>query len=143
MTLGYLQNQLNKKDRREVIRHMKQYKNIDAIIKSRKLDLLPSHTVTYEEKPSQRTNSFYSEAEEYTFEVLKIEEYSLVKKKLDYAYGSVKPIQKLIWDEHFIDGRNDPDIYNEQKNKTTRKAYYREKSELIQVVAECLSINTK
>lgn len=120
---------------------MKQYKNIDAIIKSRKLDLLPSHTVTYEEKPSQRTNSFYSEAEEYTFEVLKIEEYSLVKKKLDYAYGSVKSIQKLIWDEHFIDGRMDADIY--YGNDITKRTYYREKNELISVVAECLSIGTK
>ena len=139
--LEYLNRQLSKKERKTVIRYMKQYKNLNAIIESKKLDLMPSHTVTYEEKPSQPSNQFYSEAEEYTEKAIEIDEYVIVKKKLDLAYESVKPIQKLIWDEHFINGRMDADVY--YGNDITKRTYYREKNELILVVAECLGIGTK
>lgn len=139
--LIYLDRQLNKKERKTVIRYMKQYKNLNAIIESKKLDLIPSHTVTYEDKPSQPSNRFYSEAEEYTLKAVEIDEYELIKKKLDLAYESVKSIQKLIWDEHFIEGRMDADIY--YGNDITKRTYYREKNELILVVAECLGIGTK
>lgn len=139
--LSYLKRELSENERRKVIRYMRQYKNLDAIIKSKRLDLMPSHTVKFEEKPSQPTNEFYSEAEEYTIRSLEIEKYERVKKKLDYAYESVKPIQKFIWDEHFIDGRRDADIYYGED--IPKRTYYREKNELILVVAECLGTETK
>lgn len=141
--LAYLKREINSKERRSVIRYMTQYRTLDAIIESKRMDLFPSHTANWDEKPSQGVRVFSSEAEDYTISSVEIDEYVLVKKKLDLAYGSVKPAQKMIWDENFVEGRSDPDIYNDHKNKITRKVYYREKSELIQVVAECLSINTK
>lgn len=140
--LDYLKREISGKERKKVIRYMTQYRNLEAIIESKRMDLFPSHTVTYEERPSQSTNAFYSEAEEYAIAVAEIDEYVHVKRKLDLAYRSVKPVQRMIWDEHFIEGRNDIDIYNDYKNGITRRTYYREKGELIRVVAECLSIGT-
>src|SRR5690625_414907 len=138
--LTYLNRDLKSKERRSVVRYMEQYRNLEAIIESKEMNLFPSHTVTYEEKPSQKTNDFYSEAEEYTFKSLEIDEYKKVKKLLDIAYQSVKPRQRLIWDEHFIEGRYDMDIY--YGHNIPKRTYYREKNELIRVVAECLRIGT-
>lgn len=138
--LDYLDKQLNKKERKQVIRYMTQYKTLDAIIESKRMDLYPSYTVTYEEKPSQSTNAFHSEAEDFTIDRAEIDEYVHVKKKLDLAYQSVKPTQKLIWDERFVEGRMDTDIH--YGHGITRRTYFREKNELIAVVAECLGFGT-
>lgn len=140
--LDYLEKELTDDERRKVIRYMKQYKKIDAIIESKKLDLMPSHTSKYNLAKSQHTNDFHSEVEEYTEKVEEvIEKYETIKKKLDNAYNAVNPIQKLIWDEHFIDGRRDADIYYGED--ITKRTYYNEKNELILIVSECLSIGTK
>lgn len=139
--LAYLSRQLTKKERRSVIRYMQQYNNMGAIIESKRLDLMPDRTSTIKENPVQESNIFRSEAEDYAIESLEIEEYENIKKKLDLAYDAVRPIQKLIWDEHFIIGRTDADVY--YGNDITKRTYYREKNELILVVAECLGIGTK
>src|SRR5690625_4218024 len=141
MSISYLDKQLSKRDRRRVIRYMKQYNNMNAIIESRKLDLMPSITSTIKESAVQESNEFKSEAEEYTEKAMKLDELYIKKKKLDEVYKRAKPIHRLIWDEHFIDGRMDADIY--YGNDITKRTYYREKNELILVVAECLGIGTK
>lgn len=140
--LSYLKRDITSKERRKVIRYMTQYRTLDAIIESKRMDLFPSHTVSYEEKPHMGVRQFSSEAENYTIASAEIDDYLHIKRKLDLAYRSVKPVQQMIWDEHFIDGRNDIDIYNDNKHDITRRTYYREKGELIRVVAECLSIGT-
>ena len=138
--LSYLNKQLSSKERKSVIRYMTQYRNLDAIIESKSINLYESHTVTYEEKPSQSTRKFKSEAEDYTIKSCDIEEYKDIKKRLNLAYHSVKPQQQLIWEERFIDGRTDADIH--YGNNIPKRTYYREKNELITVVAECLDIGT-
>lgn len=138
--LSYLNKQLTQKERKAVIRYMTQYKNLEAIIESKEMDLQPSHTVAYEERPSQGTNSFHSEAETYTINNDEITEYKHIKKKLDLAYDSIKPLQQLIWDERFIEGRMDADIH--YGHNISKRTYYREKNELICVVAECLGFGT-
>lgn len=138
--LDYLTKELTKKERKETIKYMSQYNNLSAIIESKKLDLYPSNVTTIKDDPSTPSNQFYSETEETALKSLEIEEYELTKMKLDLVYESVKPIQKLIWDEHFIDGRTDSDTY--YGHDITKRTYYREKEELIKVVAECLDIGT-
>lgn len=59
---------------------------------------------------------------------------------MDAVYCKAKPIHKLIWDEHFIEGRADSDIY--YGNDITKRTYYREKNEIMLVVAEYLEIGT-
>ena len=139
--LTYLKREISSKERRSVVRYMEQYRNIEAIIESKEMELLPSPTVTYEERPSQSTNAFYSEPENYTMKSVEIDEYRNVKKLLDLAYESVKPVQRQIWDECFIEGRRDTDIY--YGVGITKRTYYREKDELIRVVAECIRLGTK
>ncbi len=134
--LTYLEKNLTKKERRKVIRYMSQYRNLDAIIESKRMDLEPNITASYEDKPSQSTNQFHSTVENHTIKKEEIDELVRVKKKLDLAYNSIKPIQKTIWIERFVEGRNDTDVY--YGNNINRKTYYQEKGELINVVSECL-----
>jgi hypothetical protein len=119
---------------------MTQYRTLDAIIESKRMDLYPSHTANWDEKTNQSVRQFSSEAENFAIASDEIDDYVRVKRKLDLAYRSVKPVQKTIWEEHFIEGRNDTDVY--YGHDINKRTYYREKGELIQVVAECLSIGT-
>lgn len=141
LSLSYLDKQLSKKDRRTVIRYMKQYNNMDAIIESRKLDALPSVTSTIKPDAVQESNGFRSSTENSALKLLEADDILIAKKKLDAVYSRANPIHKLIWDEHFIGGRMDADIY--YGNDITKKTYYREKNELILVVAECLGIGVR
>ena len=138
--LIYLDKELTSKEKRKAIRYMKQYNKLDAIIKSKESTLLPSHTVSYEEKPSQSVREFSSEAEDYTIRSVEIDEYRNAKKILDIAYESSNYMQKIIWEKHFIDNVRDTDIYYEPEYKINRKRYYQEKRELINFVAECLRV---
>ena len=138
--LSYLDKQLSNKERKSVIRYMTQYRNLNAIIESKSMNLYKSHTVTYEEKTSQSTRQFKSEAEDYTIKNDEINEYRDIKKRLDLAYHSIKPQQQLIWNERVIEGRTDADIH--YGHNIPKRTYYREKNELIAVVAECLEIGT-
>ena len=136
--LAYLDNELTEKEKRRTIKYMKQYRTLDAIIKSKELDLLPSHTVEFKEKPSQASNQFYSEAEEYAIKSEEIDHYIRLKKVLDLAYESAKPLHKEIWDEHFIDGLPDMEVY--YGRGISKRTYYKEKNELVKIVAECLRV---
>ncbi|GIP63350.1 hypothetical protein J32TS6_19050 [Virgibacillus pantothenticus] len=138
--LSYLNKQLTNKERKSVIRYMTQYKNLEAIIESKEMDLYPSHSVSYEEKPGKSSRKFYSEAEAFTIQNNEIDEYRRVKKRLDLAYESIKPLQRLIWDERFVEGRTDADVH--YGHNIPKRTYYKEKNELICVVAECLGVGT-
>jgi len=138
--LTYLKRDIKSKERREVIRHMQQYNNLSAIIESKKLDLMPSPTSTLKESPVQESNHFRSGAEDYMFRSLEIDELINHKKKLDTAYNNVNDNQRLIWDEHFVNRVKDIEIYDDPMNNITKRNYYREKDELLRVVAECLKI---
>ena len=111
-----------------------------AIIESKKIDADPNITSTVKGVSVQETNKFNSSTENTAMKLLEIDGMIKVKKKLDAVYERAKPIQRLIWDEHFIDGRMDADIY--YGNDIMKRTYYREKNELINVVAECLGIGT-
>ena len=137
----YLERQLTKRDKSKVIRYMKQYNNMAAIIESRKLDAEPSITSSVKADAVQESNGFNSSTENSALKLAEANEMLVIKKKLDAVYHRAKPIHRLIWDEHFIDGRMDADIY--YGNDITKRTYYREKNELINVVAECLGIGTK
>lgn len=138
--LDYLNKQLSKKDKRTITRYMSQYNNMEAIIESRKFNLIPSKVATIKEDAVQESNTNVNEADKYLEKKLAADDMEMVKKKLDEIYSRAKPLHKLIWDEHFIDGRMDADIY--YGNDITKRTYYREKNELMQVVAECLGIGT-
>lgn len=138
--LSYLSIELNKHERRKVMKSMSDYHKLNAIIESKCIDLYPSHTQVIEDKPSQSVRGFHSEVEDFAMKSEEINEYRQLKRKLDLAYHSVSPTQKLIWDECFIDEKNDTDIYHGYD--ITRRTYYREKRELILFVAGCLNVGT-
>src|SRR5690625_1675077 len=62
--LKYLDRQLTKRERRTVIRYLRQYKNLEAIIYSKEMDLIPSRSSEFKETPVQESNEFHSQAEE-------------------------------------------------------------------------------
>ena len=117
---------------------MQQYRNLSAIIESKIIDLNPSPTSTIKEDAVQESNHFRSAAEDYTFKSLEIDKLVRRKKKLDLAYESINDNQRMIWDEHFINRLKDVEVYTEPLNKITKRNYYKEKDELIRIVAECL-----
>lgn len=141
--LSFLERKLTNKEKRTVARYMSQYNNLEAIIKSKRLNLIPSKTSTIKENPVQESNAITSEADVYLEKKLEADEIAITKKKLDIVYNQVKPLHKLIWDEHFINGRADYEIYYDPQNGVSKRNYYREKEELMVVVAECLKIGTK
>src|SRR5690625_1062935 len=106
---------------------MQQYNNMAAIIESRKLDAEPNITSTIKSDAVQETNRFNSSTENSAMNLLDADDILKTKKKLDAVYCRAKPIQKLIWDENFIDGRMDADIY--YGNDIMKRTYYREKNE--------------
>lgn len=114
---------------------------MEAIINSKMMSIMPSTTSTIKPDAVQESNTNISEADKYLDKKLEIDEMVMTKRKLDEIYKRVKPLHRLIWDEHFIDGRRDSDIYYGED--ITKRTYYREKNELMQVVAECLGVGTK
>lgn len=139
MTLEYLERKLTKSEKRQVARYMSQYENMDAIIKARTVSLVSSKVSSIKEDPVQETNTNSSEQDKV---LLKMDDLIMAKKRLDMVYTRVKPLHKLIWDEHFIGGIPDFQIYYDPANDVTKKRYYQEKNELMNVVAECLGIGT-
>lgn len=139
MTLDYLERKLTKSEKRQVAWYMSQYNNIDAIIRSRTISLVSSKVSSIKEDPVQETNTNASEQDKI---MLKIDNYIMAKKRMDIVYNKVKPFHKLIWDEHFIKGMPDFQIYYDPKKGITKKRYYQEKNELMSVVAESLEIGT-
>jgi ArpU family phage transcriptional regulator len=112
---------------------MSSYKTIGAIIESRKLDS-PKMVVNYQPSESQRGNQFYSETEKLAMNRIELDEYIKTKRKLDLVYYSLKPSQQRIWDQKFLLGRYDIDVYTDLD--IPDRTYYRLKRDMIAVVAE-------
>lgn len=111
--LDYLERTLSKKDRRRVGEYMAQYNNMDAVIESKRIELMPSKVSAVKENPVQESGTNDSEADKYLRKSMVINQMIIDKKRLDIVYNRAKPLHKLIWDEHFVDGRMDADIYYE------------------------------
>ncbi|MDQ0158980.1 hypothetical protein [Alkalibacillus salilacus] len=138
--LDYLERNLTKAQRREVAQYMAQYNHLDAIIKAKQLEAMPSKTSTIKDEPVQESSSDQTEADVYLKKSFEIDELIKTKQKLDIVYNRVKPLHKLIWDEHFINGEADFKVYYDYDNDFTKTTYYEEKKELMNIVAECLNI---
>ena len=139
--LSYLNRTLSKEEKKEVIKYMKQYNNISAIIEAKKLDSMPSITSSIKDVHVQESNAGGDRMDKYLDKMQEIDELLEVKKKLDVIYDKIKPIQKLIWDDNIINNFMDADLY--YGHDITKRTYYREKNELLILVAECLEIGTK
>ena len=136
--LAFLSNNLSIEVRRKAEKLMSNYRNLEAIIESKKMDLETRMTVNYQASESQRSNGFSSETENVVLGRLEIDEYLQTKKKLSLVYDSLKPKQRTIWDERYVQGRNDVDVYCDMD--IPDRTYYRLKREMIAVVADAFGL---
>jgi ArpU family phage transcriptional regulator len=136
--LSFLKTNLTKEVRRKAEKLMSKYRMLDAIIESRKLDLEPKLTVNYQASESQRSNQFHSETEKISMNEIEIEELVRTKRKLSLVYDKLKPVQQKIWDERYVLGRQDIDVYNDLI--IPDRSYYRLKREMISDVAEAFNL---
>lgn len=137
--LSFLNTSISKESKRQAEKLMSRYRILDAIIESKKLDLEPNITQNYQVSEAQRGNQFNSATENAVLANAEIKEYERTKSKLDLVYASLKPIQQRVWEERYILGRRDVDVY-EDLNLTT-KMYYREKREMIAIVVEAFGFH--
>lgn len=133
MQLAFLDTRLNKETKRKTEKLISSYKNLEAIIESRKLDS-PKMVVNYQASEAQRSNQFHSETEQLAISKIEIDEFVKTKRKLDLVYYSLKPVQQRIWDQKFLLGRYDVDVYMDLN--IPDRTYYRLKRDMIAVVAE-------
>lgn len=136
--LSFMNMHVSKEAKRQAEKLMARYKVIDAIIESKKLDLEPSITQNYNVSESQRSNIPSSPTENAVLAEIEIEEYVKTKRKLNLVYDSLKPIQQQIWEERYISGRRDVDVYNDLI--MTDRTYYREKREMVAIVTEAFGL---
>lgn len=137
--LAFLETSLSKEVKRKAEKLMSRYKVFEAIIESLKLDIEPKMTVNYQASESQRNNQFHSETEKIALAEVEIEEYVRTKRKLSLIYNSLRPDQQKIWEERYIMGRYDSDVYKDIG--LTDRTYYRLKREMIGIVAEAFGLN--
>lgn len=130
--------EISKEAKRDAEKLMSKYKVLDAIIESRKLDMGPNITQSFEPNESQSGNQFHSQTESLALRELEIDEYVRTKQKLTLVYDSLKPIQQKIWDERYILGRRDSDVYHDLFLSDNR--YYSLKKDMIATVAEAFGL---
>lgn len=138
MQLTLIDINLTKEVKRQAEKLMSKYKMFSAIIESRKLDLEPKLVASYAGSESQRGNQFYSETEKLAETEIEIEEYTRTLRKLTLVYDALKPIQQQIWEQRYVLGRYDIDVYNDLE--IPDRTYYRLKREMIANVAEALGL---
>lgn len=136
--LSFFITSISKDIRRDAEKLMSRYKILDAIIESRKLDLEPKMTQGLEGNESQRSNQFYSSTESIALAQTELEDYERTKRKLEIVYESLKPVQQRIWDERYVSGRRDIDVYEDLR--LTDKTYYALKKEMVVTVAEAFGL---
>ncbi|MCP1355072.1 hypothetical protein [Aneurinibacillus migulanus] len=133
--IAFIDMELNKETKRKVERLLSSYRNMDAIIKSMEEDIPEIKLVSsYTGNESQRSNEFYSEPEKIVLARERVGEKRITKAKLDRLYHSIKPEQKRIWEEAYVQGR-----YHDALRKDmflSRRQYDRHKRELFLVIAE-------
>lgn len=138
MQLAFLNTNLSLEIKRKSEKLMRSYKNLEAIIESKKLDLEPKLTVNYQASETQRGNQFSSQTENLALTQIDIEEYVITKRKLDLIYNSLKPTQKRIWDERYLLDATDLDVYLNMD--IPDRTYYRLKREMISIVADAFGM---
>lgn len=138
MQLAFLNTNLSREIKRKAEKLMSSYKNLEAVIESKKLDLEPKLTVNYQASETQRGNQFSSQTENLVMTQIDIEEYIITKRKLELIYDSLKPSQQRIWDERYVLGLLDIDIYLDMK--IPDRTYYRLKREMIAIVADAFGL---
>lgn len=141
MQLAFIDTKLTKDVKRKAEKLISTYKNLEAIIESRKLDISAKMTVNYQASEAQRGNQFHSETEKLALNRMQLDDYVLTKTKLNLIYNSLKPLQKQIWEQRYVLGRYDVDVYNDLE--IPDRTYYRLKREMIAVVAEAFGITAE
>ncbi|MFJ7993607.1 ArpU family phage packaging/lysis transcriptional regulator [Peribacillus frigoritolerans] len=136
--LSFLNTTLSKEVKRKAEKLMSRYKILDAIIESKKMDLEPRLTQNPEPSEIQRGNQFYSSVENSAITEFEIEEYLRTKRKLHLVFESLKPLQQHIWEDRYILGKRDVEVYNDLE--LTDKTYYRAKREMVAIVAEAFGL---
>jgi DNA-directed RNA polymerase specialized sigma subunit len=64
----------------------------------------------------------------------RLQEKTRIKRKLDILHNELHDRQKHIWEKRYIFGFFDDDVISDLK--ISRRQYYREKNELLSLVAE-------
>ncbi|WP_342615050.1 ArpU family phage packaging/lysis transcriptional regulator [Peribacillus frigoritolerans] len=136
--LSFLNTTISKEVKRKAEKLMSRYKILDAIIESKKMDLEPRLTQNPEPSEIQRGNQFYSSVENSAITKFEIEEYLRTKRKLHLVFESLKPLQQHIWEDRYILGKRDVEVYNDLE--LTDKTYYRAKREMVAIVAEAFGL---
>ncbi|MBD8589184.1 hypothetical protein IFT92_15390 [Peribacillus simplex] len=136
--LSFLNTTISKEVKRKAEKLMSRYKILDAIIESKKMDLEPRLTQNPEPSEIQRGNQFYSSVESSAITEFEIEEYLRTKRKLHLVFESLKPLQQHIWEDRYILGKRDVEVYNDLE--LTDKTYYRAKREMVAIVAEAFGL---
>ncbi|MFJ8071625.1 ArpU family phage packaging/lysis transcriptional regulator [Peribacillus sp. NPDC096447] len=136
--LSFLNTTISKEVKRKAEKLMSRYKILDAIIESKKMDLEPRLTQNPEPLEIQRGNQFYSSVENSAITEFEIEEYLRTKRKLHLVFESLKPLQQNIWENRYILGKRDVEVYNDLE--LTDKTYYRAKREMVAIVAEAFGL---
>jgi len=139
MQLAFFDMNVPRKAKRQAEKYMRNYRMLEAIIESKKLELETTMTTNYAPSESQRGNQFHSETERITYVRMEIEEYKRVKRQLDLVYKALRPKQRELWEERYIMERTDTSIYTEWY--MSERAYYRLKLDMIAKVADALGLN--
>ncbi|MFC0188472.1 hypothetical protein ACFFJY_09255 [Fictibacillus aquaticus] len=128
---------LSKRAKREVMRLMRSYGTLEAIIKSMSVDLPEqSMTVNYNPSEAQRSNQFNSGVENIVVMRDSLLQKKIQKEKLDIIYESVHDDQRKMWDLRFIQDYTDEQTMIQMNLTTNRKKYFKEKYELMGMIAD-------
>jgi ArpU family phage transcriptional regulator len=125
--------------RRKAEKILSSYRYIDAQIENLKYDLPQIKlTPSYELRESSSNGEVSNTIESMYIKIEDIEERlqekTRIKRKLDILHNELHDRQKHIWEKRYIFGFFDDDVINDLK--ISRRQYYREKNELLSLVAE-------
>lgn len=138
----YEEEKLTTRIRRKTEQILSSYRNLDAQIKNLEYDLREVRetklTPSYELKESSSNGEVSNTIESMYLKLENIEERlqdkTRTKRKLDILHEGLHARQKCIWEKRYIFGFFDDDVI--QDIKISRRQYYREKNELLSLVAE-------
>jgi ArpU family phage transcriptional regulator len=139
LQLAFFDTNVPRKEKRKTEKYMSNYRMLNAIIEAKKLDLSPSMTQNPSPSETQRSNQFNSETENLALLRQEIEQYERVLNKLDRVYNTLLPDHREIWEERYVLGRRDTDVYLDMG--ISGSAYYRLKRQLISRVADALGLH--
>lgn len=136
--LGFTNVNVKKQEKKYAEKYMSNYFNLEGIIKAKMLTIETKMTTNYQASESQRTNGFSSEVERIAAIQQEIQEYSILKEKLDNLWNVLNDTHRFIWEQRFIRGKSDIDVYEELH--MARNYYYKEKPKLIAMVVDACDL---